>query len=242
MPLNAHGQPIGDPLPGWEPRRPPGPVVLEGTRCRVEPLDPARHAADLHAAYRSAPDDRDWTYLTAGPFATAADYRAWADGASRSADPRHYAVVATDSGQAVGTLALMRQDPAHGVIEVGGIAFSPPMRRSPLSTEAQFLLMSYVFDTLGYRRYEWKCDSLNAPSRAAAERLGFTFEGVFRQAVVYKGRNRDTAWYSLLDREWPAAKRAFRTWLAPANHTPDGRQIQPLAALRTPGTRTATEG
>ncbi|GAB2830584.1 GNAT family protein [Actinocorallia aurea] len=232
--VNDLGQPIGEPVPGWTPRPLPGPVVLHGARCRLEPLDAARHAAGLFEAYRAAPDGRDWTYMTVGPFEDPADYRAWAETAALGPDPRHYTVVDQGTGGPVGTLALMRQDPAHGVIEVGSVAFSPLMRRSALSTEAQFLLMAHVFDDLGYRRYEWKCDSLNAPSRAAAQRLGFTFEGVFRQAVVYKGRNRDTAWYSITDTEWPTLKRAFTTWLAPDNFTPDGHQLHPLTALRPP--------
>jgi RimJ/RimL family protein N-acetyltransferase len=229
---NEYGQPIGEPMPGWTPRPMPGAVTLEGAYCRLEPLDAERHADDLFEAYRAAPDGRDWTYMGVGPFDDPAVYRRHAEAAARSADPRHYAVIDRKTGKTVGTLALMRIEPAHGVIEVGHVTFSPLLKRTPISTEAQFLLMSYVFDELGYRRYEWKCDSLNAPSRAAAERLGFKFEGVFRQVVVYKGRSRDTAWFSILDKEWPLQKQAFKAWLAPDNFDEHGRQRQPLAELR----------
>jgi RimJ/RimL family protein N-acetyltransferase len=149
-----------------------------------------------------------------------------------SEDPLHFAVVDLASGRAVGTLALMRIDAANGVVEVGHVMFSPHLQRTPLSTEAQYLLMRHVFDELGYRRYEWKCDSLNAPSRRTAQRLGFTFEGVFRQAIVTKGRNRDTAWFAVIDGDWPALRAAFEAWLAPDNFDADGHQRQGLAALR----------
>ena len=230
--LNEFGQAIGEPVPGWTPRERPADVTLTGTWCRVEPLDAARHADDLYAAYRSAPDQRMWTYLSTGPFETAAAYRSFAEGAARGTDPKQYAVIDLKTGRAVGTLGLMRQDPGNGVIEVGFVTFSPLLQQTPLSTEAQFLLMAYVFDTLGYRRYEWKCDSLNAPSRKTALRLGFRYEGLFRQAVMYKGRSRDTAWFSIIDKEWPLVKRAFAAWLAAENFDEAGRQRESLAALR----------
>ena len=229
---NEYGQPIGAPVPGWSPRPAPSAVTLEGTYCRIEPLDAQRHAQDLYEAYRAAPDGRDWTYLPVEPFAEIEDFRRHAEAAARSTDPRHYAVVDRKTGKAVGTLALMRIEPKSGVIEVGSVTFSPLLKRTPLSTEAQYLLMAYVFDELGYRRYEWKCDSLNAPSRKAAQRLGFQFEGIFRQAVVYKGRSRDTAWFSILDSEWPAQKQAFQAWLAADNFDEQGRQRHSLDALR----------
>ncbi|MFF0298518.1 GNAT family N-acetyltransferase [Kitasatospora sp. NPDC004614] len=230
--LNAHGQPIGSPLPDWTPRPGPARVTLDGRFCRLEPLDADRHADDLHAAFALAADSRDWTYMTVGPFNDLAAYRSWATTAARADDPLHYAVVDGRSRKAVGTLALMRQDPSNGVVEVGSVSFSPRLKQTPVSTEAQFLLMSYAFDELGYRRYEWKCDSLNEPSRRAAQRLGFTFEGVFRQAVVYKGRNRDTAWFSILDAEWPQVGKALREWLSPDNFDPAGRQRRSLSEVR----------
>ncbi|MBV7542331.1 GNAT family N-acetyltransferase [Acidovorax sp. sic0104] len=230
--LNDFQQPVGAPQPGWSPRPRPARDTLDGHYCRLEPLNAEHHAADLHAAYTQAPDGRDWTYMGVGPFADEASYRAHCEQAAASNDPLHYAVMDLRTGRAVGTLSLMRIDPAHGVVEVGHVMFSPLLKRTPISTEAQYLLMRYVFADLGYRRYEWKCDSLNAPSREAAARLGFQFEGVFRQAIVYKGRNRDTAWFSVLDSEWPALKAGFERWLAPGNFTGDGSQRLSLAALR----------
>ncbi|QNP48914.1 GNAT family N-acetyltransferase [Diaphorobacter aerolatus] len=227
---NEHGQPVGHAMPGWTPRPQPSGVTLKGRFCELEPIDPARHAADLYAAYSSAP--RGWTYMAAGPFASEADYRAYTENIAKSTDPRHYAVVDLKTGKAVGTLSLMRIDPANGVIEVGNVMFSPLLQQTPISTEAQYLLMAYAFDELGYRRYEWKCDALNAPSRTTADRLGFAFEGVFRQAVIYKGRSRDTAWFSIIDSEWPKVKAGFEAWLSPENFAQDGQQRQSLKALR----------
>ena len=228
--VNAFGQPIGFPVPGWSPRPRPSRIVLEGRYCRLEPLDPDRHAADLYDANR-ADDGRGWTYLGYGPFASLEDYRAWVEASAASGDPLFYAIRDAGSDRAVGVATLMRIDPANGVIEVGNIKYAPALQRTPAATEAMFLLMRYVFDDLGYRRYEWKCDALNAPSRAAATRLGFVFEGVFRQAVVYKGRNRDTAWFSIVDDEWPALKRAYETWLAASSFDAEGRQRRRLADL-----------
>ncbi len=230
--LNEYQQPVGAPLPDWSLRWRPALHVLEGHYCRLEPLDVARHANDLFAAYAQAPDGRDWTYMGVGPFTDADSYRTYCEQAAASNDPLHYAVIDMRKGRAVGTLSLMRIDAAQGVVEVGHVMFSPLLKRTPISTEAQYLLMQYVFADLGYRRYEWKCDSLNAPSREAAARLGFQFEGIFRQAMVYKGRNRDTAWFSILDSEWDPLKAAFECWLAPGNFAEDGRQRVSLAALR----------
>jgi RimJ/RimL family protein N-acetyltransferase len=228
---NALGQPIGAPLPGWTKRPLPPRTPLAGRFCRIEPLDAARHAADLWAANADDREGRLWTYLAYGPFATEAEYRAWVDEVSRRDDPLFHAVIDAASGRAVGVASLMRIDPANGVIEVGHINYSPRLARTPAATEAMYLLMRRVFDELGYRRYEWKCDSLNAPSRAAAERLGFRYEGLFRQAVVYKGRNRDTAWFSILDREWLALRQAFERWLDPTNFDAGGWQRVRLAEL-----------
>jgi len=227
--MNEYGQPVGEPLPGWTPRALPPRTPVSGRYCRLEPLDAARHGDALWEAYGGAPDGTLWTYLSAGPHAGRGAFDDYLARASASTDPLHHAVIDLRSGVAVGTLALMRIDPGNGVIEVGHVAFSPRLQRSPLSTEAQYLLMRRVFDELGYRRYEWKCDSLNAPSRAAAQRLGFRFEGIFRQAVVYKGRTRDTAWYSVIDSEWPGRRAAFEAWLAPANFDGQGRQRRRLA-------------
>ena len=228
--FNQLGQPIGFPLPHWTPRPRPPRSAMEGRFCIVEPIDPARHAADLHAANFLDQQGRNWTYLPYGPFARLEDYRLWLDRVAAVADPLFHAIIERRSGRAVGVASYMRIDPAAGVIEVGGINYAPPLQRTPAATEAMYLMMRRVFDELGYRRYEWKCDSLNAPSRAAAQRLGFRYEGMFRQATVYKARNRDTCWFSILDSEWPAIRQAFETWLDPANFDATGAQRCPLAA------------
>ena len=229
MPENAHGQPIGAPVDGWVTRPLPPRTTMTGRRVRLEPLDPARHAQDLFTAYAAAADGRDWTYLFAERMDDFSAYRAFVAAQAASEDPMHHAIIELASGRAVGSAALMRIDRANGVIEVGHIAFAPQLKRTAAGTEAIYLLMARVFDELGYRRFEWKCDSLNAPSRRAALRYGFEFEGVFRQAIVTKGRNRDTAWYAVIDKDWPKIKAAFARWLDPANFDGTGRQIEPLA-------------
>lgn len=225
---NQYGQPIGPALPDWTPRPRPPRAVLEGRYCRLEPLDPARHAAELFAANGEAPDDRLWTYLPYEPFATLDSYREWQERMALSEDPLFFALRDLADGKAAGIAAYLRIDPVMGSIEVGHLNFSPRLQKTRAATEAQFLLADNAFTTLGYRRYEWKCDSLNAPSRAAALRLGFTYEGLFRQAVVYKGRSRDTAWFSITDREWPAIRQAYLDWLAPENFDEEGRQRRKL--------------
>ena len=207
---NEFGQPIGDPVEGWTARPRPPRTPMEGRYCRVEPLDLDRHAAELHAANTDAADDRRWTYLSADGFADAGAYRHWLAQVSAGDDSLFHAIVDGVSNQAVGVAAYLRIDPANGAIEVGHINYSSRLQQTRAATEAMFLMMRRAFDELGYRRYEWKCDSLNEPSRRAAARLGFQFEGIFRQAVVYKGRNRDTAWFSILDSEWPASARRVR--------------------------------
>lgn len=230
--LNAHSQPVGHDLPNWTPRQRPPRTPMQGRYCRLEPLSAARHAADLFDAFSQAPDASDWTYMSVGPFADAQAYLRFAEAAQASEDPLHHAVIDLATGRAIGSLALMRVDTASGVVEVGFVCYSRRLKRTRAATEAQFLLMQRAFDELGYRRYEWKCDSLNAPSRQAALRLGFQFEGVFRQAIVYKGRSRDTAWFSIIDGDWPAVRQALAQWLAPDNLPAPGRQRQSLAALR----------
>jgi RimJ/RimL family protein N-acetyltransferase len=207
------------------PRREP----LQGRFVRLEPLDPARHAADLAAA-GSDPDI--WTYLPYGPFAGEDEMRAHLVAQSESADPLFFAVVDAASGAACGVVSYLRIEPAHGCIEIGHIWFGPSLQRTPHATEAIYLLARHAFEDLGNRRFEWKCDASNARSRRAAERFGFTFEGVFRQHMIVKGRNRDTAWFALLDGEWPPARAAFEAWLDPANFDADGRQRRSLAELR----------
>ncbi len=227
---NALGQPIGFPLPDWTPcARPPRTPML-GRYCHVEPLDMARHADQLDTVFRDG-DPGNWTYLGVGPFATAEAFRSYLSKAAASEDPLAHGIVDAATGIAVGMASYLRIDANNGCIEVGGIHLSDRLKRTRASAEAMFLMMRRAFDELGYRRYEWKCDSLNAPSRAAAERYGFRFEGIFRQAVVYKGRNRDTAWFAVLDSEWPAIRSAFEAWLAPANFDTAGTQRQRLSNL-----------
>jgi RimJ/RimL family protein N-acetyltransferase len=226
VPLNEHGQPIGPPVIDWTPRRTPQRTPIAGRFCSLEPLDAERHAADLYAANC---DPACWTYLFYGPFHNFESYRRWLTEVMALTDPLYYAIVDHGSRKAVGVAAYLRIDPPNGVIEVGHLNFSPALQRTAAATEAMYLMMRRAFDELGYRRYEWKCDSLNAPSRRAAERLGFTYEGIFRQAIVYKGRARDTAWYSIIDTEWPARKAAFEHWLAAENFDPAGHQRRRLA-------------
>ncbi len=228
---HAADQPTGFPLPDWTPRPQPPRTAMPGRFCRIEPLDADRHAAELFAANSADADARMWTYLGYGPFASLAAYHAWAEASAKGADPLFHAIVDLATGKAAGVASYLRIDAAAGVIEVGHIALSPALQRTAAATEAMWLMMRRVFEELGYRRYEWKCDALNAPSRRAAERLGFAYEGTFRQATIYKGRNRDTAWYSIIDREWPAIDKAFQSWLAPENFDGAGGQRQPLAAF-----------
>jgi RimJ/RimL family protein N-acetyltransferase len=230
QPTNALGQPIGFPLPAWTPPPMPPRDAMAGRTCTVLPLDPAVHAADLHAANILEPTERLFTYLFTEPFKEAAAYRAWTEQAAASTDTLFQAIVSRETGTAQGIAAFMRIDRPNGVIEVGHINYSPLLQQTIAATEAMYLMMARVF-ALGYRRYEWKCDSNNSPSKAAAARLGFTYEGRFRQAVVTKGRNRDTDWFSILDSEWPHLKKAFETWLDPGNFDAAGRQRQSLSAL-----------
>ena len=229
---NAYGQPIGPAVEGWSARPRPPRSDLVGRYCRLEPVTASRHEEDLFAACMEAPDDRDWTYLFVDRPASRADFQSYLMKLERSEDPLHFAIVEGYSGKAVGTVARMRIEPVHGVIEVGSIVFSPRLQKTRAATESMYLLMRRAFDELGYRRYEWKCDSLNAPSRAAAQRYGFKFEGIFRNAIVYKGRNRDTAWYSITAEEWPRVRAAFEAWLDPANFDARGTQKQRLSELR----------
>lgn len=228
---NEYGQQIGHPMPGWTARPRPQRRSFEGRYCALEALE-VRRARELFEAYATAANGRDWTYMVMGPFSDLPAFQQYLEKAAASDDPLHYSVVDRGTGRAVGTLALMRIDSANGVIEVGSVMFSPVLQHTRMSTEAQYLLMKYAFDDLGYRRYEWKCDSLNAPSRRSADRLGFQFEGIFRQAMLYKGRSRDTAWFSIIDSEWPLVRSAFEGWLDPSNFDGNGLQRRSLVELR----------
>ena len=234
---NEFSQPIGAPVPGWSPRPVPPRTPMIGRTCRVEPLDALRHGPDLYAAFREAPDSRSWTYLSATLPENYETYLDHLKTIAPSPDPMPHAIVDVATGRALGLASYLRVDPANGCIEVGYIHYGPRLARRPAATEAMALMMRRAFDELGYRRYEWKCDSLNAPSRAAALRYGFVYEGIFRQAVVYKDRNRDTAWYSITDKEWPAVRAALEAWLAPENFDATGAQRDSLAALREKAAR-----
>jgi RimJ/RimL family protein N-acetyltransferase len=222
------GQPVGRALPGFRPPPRPPRTPLAGRWCRVEPLSAAAHAADLWTAYADDAEGRVWTYLASGPFSSDAEFAALVASREASTDPMFFAIVDAATGRAAGMASYLRIEPAHGSIEVGHLAFSPRLQRTRAATEAMYLMMKQAFG-LGYRRYEWKCDALNARSRRAAERLGFRHEGTFRQATVYKGRNRDTAWYSVIDAEWPARAAAFEAWLDPGNFDAAGQQRRPLS-------------
>jgi RimJ/RimL family protein N-acetyltransferase len=221
----ATSSPVG-PIVSGAPAQLPGPIALQGRFGRIEKLTRA-HADDLWQAVRE--DDALWAYMGYGPFLHRSLFATWVDERARLDDPYSYAVL--KDGRAIGIVTLMEIRPAMRVIEMGNIVYGTPLQRTPLATETQYLVARYVFETLGYRRYEWKCNALNAPSRRAAERLGFTFEGLFRQHMIVKGRSRDTAWYSMLDTEWPARKAAFERWLAPENFDEAGRQRVSLTAL-----------
>jgi RimJ/RimL family protein N-acetyltransferase len=231
--LNDLGQLIGFPVPGQVPPLHPPREPLEGRYCRLEPLDADRHAATLFAADAADEEGRSWTYLAYGPFSTLASYRAWMTTTCLGDDPLFFAILDRADGLPAGVASYLRITPASGSIEVGHLHYSPRLQQRPAATEAMYLMMQRAFD-LGYRRYEWKCDALNAASRAAAQRLGLSFEGVFRQATVYKGRNRDTAWFAAVDGEWPELRAAFQAWLAPGNFDEQGRQRTRLSDLTRP--------
>ena len=230
--INTLGQPIGRPVADWTPPERPAKAPLEGQRIRLEPLSES-HAADLFAANATDTEGGLWTYMPYGPFETLESYRTWVRDVQDGQDPCFFAILDRDSGRPLGVASFLRIDPANGSIEVGHICFSPSLAGTVLATEAMVVMMRHAFD-LGYRRYEWKCDALNAPSRRAARRLGLGFEGVFKSATVYKGRNRDTAWYAVTEQLWPELDGLFQRWLDPYNFTSDGRQRLSLSALTQP--------
>lgn len=221
-------RPIGPKVENWSVPPAPGALDLRHTFAQVVPLDPDIHAAQLFAAYSG--HDWVWDYMPYGPFQSAAAYHRWMKEAVSGDDPRFFAFLDPQHGRPFGVGSYLRIAPAQGTIEVGHICIAPQFQRSRAFTAAMFVMMDWAFDA-GYRRYEWKCDALNAPSRRAAQRLGFSYEGVFRQATVVKGRNRDTAWFSVIDREWPSLKAAFQTWLDPSNFDAMGQQVERLSDL-----------
>ena len=225
------GLPIGPRVAESEPARSPERVVLEGRYARLEPLEPARHRDDLYAASKPPDAAVRFRYLGDPPFASPESFDAWLAKAAASTDPLFFAVIDLATGRVEGRQTLMRITPAHRCIEIGNIYWGPGTVGTRVATEALYLFAVYVLETLGYRRFEWKCDALNAPSRRAAERFGFTWEGHFRRAVIVRGRTRDTAWFSMIDEEWPALKAAYQRWLAPENFDADGRQKTRLSEL-----------
>jgi RimJ/RimL family protein N-acetyltransferase len=217
------------PLADWHPRPRPGRVTLVGAFCRLEPLDPLRHGDELFAASMAPGADERFRYL----FETLQDragFAGWLARSAASSDPLFFAVIDASTGRCEGRQALMRITPEHGVIEIGSILWGPAIARTRVATEALFVFARYAFDALGYRRFEWKCNNLNEPSKAAAKRFGFTFEGVFRQHMWAKGANRDTAWFAMIDKDWPRIRAAYERWLAPSNFDAAGRQRSRLEA------------
>jgi len=229
--INEFGQPIGEDVPDWKAVARPDRSTMEGRFCRIEGLNIERHLENLFEAFSEGDNDGLWTYMPVGPFATIKALKTWMESACQSEDPLFYALIEAETGKAVGIASYLRITPDFGVIEVGNIAFSPRLQKTPVATEVMFLMMQRVFNELGYRRYEWKCDNLNGPSKKAAARFGFTYDGKFDQAIVYKGRNRDTAWFSILDKDWLAVERGFQRWLAVGNFDADGQQKSRLSDL-----------
>lgn len=230
--------PVGPELPGWTPRPRPARAPIEGRWARVEPLDPPRHGPAIHAANLTDPGTQ-WTWMAYGPFATLDDWLAWAVPFAAATDPLAFAIVDRETGLAGGVATLLAIVPEHGTIEIGFITLAPPLRRTRAGTEGLFLLMREAF-RLGYRRLEWKCDALNAPSRAAAARLGFRYEGTFHNHRVVKGRSRDSAWFAITDAEWPALEAAFDRWLDAANFREDGSARERLSMLTAAALATQT--
>jgi RimJ/RimL family protein N-acetyltransferase len=219
---------LGEPIANWTPPRRPDVAAMDGRHVRLEPLVADQHAFDLHAAFSG--HDALWDYMPYGPFASASAYHRWAREREAGEDPRFFVLRDTGTGKCGGIASYLRIAPEAGSIEVGNICIAPAMQRGVAATEAMFLMMDWAFQA-GYRRYEWKCNALNLPSRRAAQRLGFSFEGVFRNHMVVKGRNRDTAWFAVIESEWPALSEAFSVWLSPGNFDAAGRQRERLSDL-----------
>lgn len=228
--FNEFNQEIGYAIDGWEGRDAPQKVTLTGKFCEVQPIDAEKHALQLFENFKVS-GDQIWTYVPIGPFKNVESYKEFLEQCDQKSDETHFAIVDKITGHAVGQIALISVDPLNGSAEAGYVIYSSRLKQTPIATEAQYLLMKYVFEDLKYRRYQWRCDSLNKPSRAAAERLGFKFEGTFRKAVVIKGRNRDTTWLSIIEEEWPLCKQAFEAWLSPDNFQ-DGVQKRSLSDIR----------
>ena len=228
MPVNEYGQMIGESMEGYTPGERPSIDFLEGCYARIEALSVEKHAEDLLAVYGPDTPREMWTYLFQEPVVDMEELVSLLNQMLARKDRFYYAIIDKATGKALGTFSLMRIDQANRTIEVGAVTFSPTLKQTRMGTEAHYLLARYVFEELHYRRYEWKCDALNLSSRKAAERLGFVYEGTFRQAVIYKGRTRDTDWLSMIDKDWPQVKARLETWLAPKNFDKNEQQIKSL--------------
>ncbi|MBM7636070.1 GNAT family N-acetyltransferase [Streptococcus saliviloxodontae] len=232
MVVNVYGQEIGESLLGYTSGAMPDVSVLEGNYCRLEHIDAKKHLDDVADFYWKQVDPSDWTYMYGQPFTSKEAVRTCLEEYQVSENPYFFAIREKYSGKVLGTFSLMRIDPHNRVVEMGRVIYAPALQKTRAATEAQYLVMKYVFEELSYRRYEWKCDRFNKPSAQAAQRLGFRYEGTFRQHTVYKGRTRDTDWFSIIDSEWPSLKLAFENWLSPENFDKDGQQKQSLKAFR----------
>lgn len=225
------GGPVSDNLKGWQPRPRPTRTPLEGRYVRLEPLNAASHGDGLFEI-ATVPDAADrFRYLSEEPPVSRSVFQAWLEKVEASVDPLYFAVIDMASGKAAGRQTFMRIEPAHGCMEIGHIHWGSAIARKPAATEAHYLFLKHAFEDLGYRRWEWKCNNRNEPSKRAAERFGFKLEGIFRQHMIAKGENRDTAWFSIIDTEWPALKRAYEAWLDPANFDSAGQQRQRLEEI-----------
>jgi RimJ/RimL family protein N-acetyltransferase len=229
----ASGLPIGAEVSS-EPAKRPSRVKITGQYVTVAPLDPVAHAQTLYEGTHGSDKEALWLYMSEGPFADLAAFRAYLDKRARSEDPMSFSIIDNASGRAVGHASYMRITPEHRVIEVGNIFYTPTLSRKRGGTEAMYLMARHTFDDLGYRRYEWKCNALNLPSRRAALRFGFSFEGIFPQHMIQKQRNRDTAWFSMIDREWPSYDAAYQQWLLPENFDATGHERRKLSAFLKP--------
>ena len=221
---NEFDQPVGEPLLNWHPRQRPSKTPLQGHYCSLVPLDLEQYSKALFDVLHDNPGE-SWTYLPYGPFANPIEFHSWLVNNALGDDPFFYVILDPQAKQPLGLCSYLRIDPLNSSIEVGHLNFSTQLKQSTAATEAMYLMMAYAFDELGYRRYEWKCNALNEPSKRAAIRLGFQFEGIFRQSHVVKNRNRDTAWFSIIDKEWPALKIKFQRWLDPNNFDRQGKQV-----------------
>ncbi len=225
MNFNKYQQPIGDPVANWSPSQLPDKnISLAGSFCTLEPVNQQKHADDLYHAHFSIQDDSRWTYLPMEKPSTKEEFFSYVKNLATSQDPFHYAVIDKTNNKAIGAVALMRIDRQNGVVEIGHVNWSPLLQNKTAATEGIYLLLKHLFSTLGYRRCEWKCDNLNQPSKKAALRFGFQYEGLFRQAIVTKGRNRDTAWFSIIDKDWATIDKAFKNWLQSDNFDENGKQ------------------